>query len=112
MLKFYCLSFRMPLSFCWDTDDPRLLICETRCAIQKHQRKRPPTSMSTMKIPSQDQKSPVKATSFDFENFAELQAVVMFASSEKAELKEMERINFVAAEQLVNLCAPYLVNHQ
>lgn len=63
-----------------------------------------------MKISPQDQKSPVKSISFDFENFAELQAIVMFVSNEKVELKEMERINLVSAEQLVNLCAPYLVS--
>lgn len=101
----------MPLSFCWDNDDARLLVCETRCTIQQQQRKRPPTSMSTMKIPTQDQNKLISSanTTFDLNNFAETQAVLMFISNDKCELKEMETINLVSAEQLVDLCTPFLV---
>ncbi|XP_055684546.1 intraflagellar transport protein 140 homolog [Lutzomyia longipalpis] len=81
---------RLPVSFKWDTDDARLVVCEVRCI---------------------QQKSRVSATEerqIQMQTVTESQACVMFIS-ERSGFQELETINLAPGEQLVNLCAPHVI---
>ncbi|XP_059617138.1 intraflagellar transport protein 140 homolog [Phlebotomus argentipes] len=79
---------RLPVSFRWDAEDARLLVCEVRCIQQK--------SRTTEERQSHMQ------------TVTESQACVMFVS-ERGGLQELETINLSPGEQLVNLCAPHII---
>lgn len=103
----------MPTTFCWDSEDGRLLVCETR-RVQQTNEKRPPTSMSTMRgisVQEQKTKSPNHSIASTSEHVSETQAIVLFVTNDsKCEIKEMETINLKNGEQLVNMCTPFVVS--
>ncbi|GAB0089345.1 intraflagellar transport protein 140 homolog [Sergentomyia squamirostris] len=83
---------RLPVSFRWDTDDCRLLVCEVRCIQQK----------------SRASNSADERQSQQMQTVTESQACVMFVP-ERGGLRELETINLAPGEQLVNLCAPHVI---
>lgn len=102
---------RLPMNFYWDSDDARFLACQTRRIPQATDKRAPPTSMSTMRRTSEtNAKSPNHPLASVQEYASDSQVEVLFIKSgSKMELKQMEQINLVVSEELVNLCAPYLV---
>lgn len=99
----------MPMSFCWDSEDARMLACETRCFPQSNEKK-PPTSMGTMR---NGLKPPNEANQSTAANSAvpESQIVVLFPTNNaKYPIKPMEYLNLEFNEQLVTMCTPYIVS--
>lgn len=79
--------FRLPITFAWDTNDPRLLACETRCVAGG----------------SKDSRTSGGATMS-----AESQVNVMFVT-DKGDIKELQVVSLSSGELLVNLCVPNVV---
>ncbi|XP_058813913.1 intraflagellar transport protein 140 homolog [Topomyia yanbarensis] len=75
----------LPVVFFWDTDDPRMLVCETK------------------PIYGSGQKVTGKAG-----NIPESQINIMFVD-QKTQLKELEVIELNSGDQLINLCIPHVV---
>ncbi|KAL7020245.1 hypothetical protein ACKWTF_011435 [Chironomus riparius] len=75
---------RLPISFCWDTDDPSLVSCEAKL-ITKSSKKSSDTNMS----------------------MAESQVYIMFPTN--TSILEIEIIDLTTNENLINLCAPNLI---
>lgn len=73
---------RLPITFNWDTDDPRLLACEAKL------------------IPQSNKNS-------DITSLIESQVYVMFATA--SNILEIEIIDLSSNEQLINLCAPNII---
>ncbi|XP_055541505.1 intraflagellar transport protein 140 homolog [Wyeomyia smithii] len=75
----------MPISFYWDSDDPRMLACEAK------------------PIGGPAQKAAGKSG-----NIPESQIHLLFVD-QKSHLKELELIELGSGEQLINLCIPHVV---
>lgn len=99
------------MNFFWDSDDARFLACQTRRVPQTTDKRAPPTSMSTMRRTSEtNAKSPNHSLASVQEYASDSKVEVLFIKNgTKLEIKQMEQINLVVSEELVNLCAPYLV---
>lgn len=99
------------MNFCWDSEDTRFLACQTRRVPQTADKRAPPTSMSTMRRASEaNAKSPSHSLASVQECASDSQVVILFIKSgSNVEIKQMEHVNLVVSEELVNLCAPYLV---
>lgn len=107
----FLLSFnRLPMNFCWDNDDARFLACQTRRVPQAAEKRAPPTSMSTMRRASEVTKSPNHSLASIQDYATDSQVMILFVKNgSNLEIKQMEHTNLVVSEELVNLCAPYLV---
>lgn len=96
----------MPISFCWDNEDARILACETRRLIASNE-KRPPTSMGTMR--SEINSIPTHPNT-NSDQVAELQVNVLFPTNDSRNLiKSMETLDLQFGEQLIDMYTPYVV---
>lgn len=60
---------------------------------------------------SNDKQNGSPLHSLEAEHISESQAIVMFVTADnKSEIKELEALNLVAGEQVLNLCAPFVVS--
>lgn len=105
----------MPVTFFWDTDDARLVVCETRCISNG--------ASKTTRKPTKPKYTPTRSvgggggslprgtkSSSDAEQSSESSASVMFITADaKSELKTMETMNLVPGETVLNLSSPYVV---
>ncbi|XP_031624107.1 intraflagellar transport protein 140 homolog isoform X2 [Contarinia nasturtii] len=97
---------RVPVSFCWDNEDTRIVACETRRLIQPNE-KRPPTSMGTMRAPSK--LSPINAK-LNNENVPDSQVYIMFATNDsRNQIKSIEILDLKFGEQLIDMYTPYVI---
>lgn len=95
----------MPVSFCWDNEDSRIVACETRRLVQPNE-KRPPTSMGTMR-PKDPKLSPMHSSG---EQVPDSQVFVMFPTNDVRNLvKPMEILGLQFGEQLIDMYTPYVV---
>lgn len=96
----------MPISFCWDNEDARILACETRRLVASNE-KRPPTSMGTMR--SEINSIPTHPNT-NSDQVAELQVNVLFPTNDSRNLiKSMETLDLQFGEQLIDMYTPYVV---
>lgn len=96
----------MPISFCWDNEDARILACETRRLVASNE-KRPPTSMGTMR--SESNLIPTHPNT-NSDQVAELQVNVLFPTNDSRNLiKSMETLDLQFGEQLIDMYTPYVV---
>lgn len=96
----------MPMRFCWDNDDPRILACEIR-RLSDDNEKRPPTSLSTMNTSDQ---LPGSAHAPISEPASSSQIAILFTTNDtRNEIKPMEVINLDFEEQLLDMRAPHAV---
>lgn len=113
----YRFCFRLPTNFCWDTDDARFLACQTCRAPQiadKHvPPPPPPTTSIKLAANATEAKHPNHTLASGQESTtSRSQVVILFIKSgSNVEIKQMEHITLIVSEELVNLCAPYLVCH-
>lgn len=97
----------MPMKFCWDNEDPRVLACEIR-DLSNQTEKRPPTSLSTMNTTDQ---TPSSAHAVNNEPSSDSQIVILFTTNDiRNEVKLMEVINLDFEEQLLDMHAPNVVS--
>lgn len=97
----------MPISFCWDNEDARILACETRRLVASNE-KRPPTSMGTMRSIESNLIPTHPNTNAD--QVAELQVNVLFPTNDSRNLiKSMETLDLQFGEQLIDMYTPYVV---
>lgn len=96
----------MPIKFCWDNEDARILACEVR-RIFNGKDECPPTSMSTMHA-NEEQPGPTLATNGDQK--AESQIVILFTTNDvRNAIKPMEVLNLDFEEQLLDMFTPHVV---
>lgn len=76
---------RLPITFNWDSDDPRLLACEARLI-----------------------QSSLKSRSMETISLSESQAFLLFPT--ESNILELEVINLSPSEQLINLCTPDVIS--
>lgn len=97
----------MPVSFCWDNEDSRIVACETRRLMQPNE-KRPPTSMGTMR-PKDPTFSPTHGNAGN-QQVTDSQVFVMFPTNDVRNLvKSMEVLDLQFGEQLIDMYTPYVV---
>lgn len=98
---------RVPIIFCWDNEDARILACETRRLVSSNE-KRPPTSMGTMRnIEKKLSPSHQNATS---EHTVESQVFILFPTNDiRNTIKSMEVLDLQFGEQLIDMYTPYVV---
>lgn len=97
---------RVPISFCWDNEDARILACETRRLMQANE-KRPPTSMETMR-PTDTKTSPTHASASD--QVADSQVFILFPTNDSRNVvKAVEVLDMQFEEQLIDMYTPYTV---
>lgn len=97
----------MPIKFCWDNEDARVLACEVRRLFNEKD-KRPPTSMSTIHA-NEIQASPTLPTNGD--HLAESQIVILFTTNDiRNAVKPMEVLNLDFEEQLLDMFTPHVVS--
>lgn len=100
----------MPVAFYWDTDDHRLIVCETR-SIPNESEKDGVMRNKVSKFSVTPSKSEKQSLSLDTEPSPESQANVLFVTMDnRSELKELETINLVPGERVLNLCSPFIVS--
>lgn len=97
---------RVPITFCWDNEDARILACETRRLLTSND-KRPPTSMGTMRS-GEKKSSPSHQTSVDT---VESQVFILFPTNDvRNMMKSMEILDLQFGEQLIDVYTPYVVS--
>lgn len=96
----------MPILFCWDNEDARILACETR-RIMSSNEKRPPTSMGTMRnMEKMLSPSHQKTT----EQAVESQVFILFPTNDNRNtIKSMEVMDLQFGEQLIDMYTPFVV---
>lgn len=96
----------MPITFCWDNEDARILACETRRLVQLNE-KRTPTSMGTMR--PKDEISN-QANSDANNQVADSQVFILFPTNDNRNvIKSMEIMDLHFGEQLIDMSTPYVV---
>lgn len=101
---------RLPMTFCWDNEDPRILACETRRLNQSND-KRPPTSMSTMRG-KEMKKSPTHSVG-NMDAEPDSQVVILFPTNDLRNIiKPVEYLNLDFGEQLIDCYTPYVVSYE
>lgn len=97
----------MPILFCWDNEDARILACETRRLISPNE-KRPPTSMGTMRS-LETKSSPIHGNA-NPDQMPDSQVFVLFSTNDTRNLiKTMEILDLNFSEQLIDMYTPYVV---
>lgn len=107
--NFVSSFYRVPVSFCWDNEDSRIVACETRRLVQPNE-KRPPTSMGTMR-PKEPKSSPTHGVMTEQE--PDSQVFILFPTNDVRNLiKSMEILDLEFGEQLIAMHTPYVVRLQ
>lgn len=97
----------MPITFCWDNEDARILACETRRLVQPNE-KRPPTSMGTMR--PKDTTSNQTISDANNDQVADSQVFILFPTNDNRNvIKSMEIMDLHFGEQLIDMYTPYVV---
>lgn len=104
---FFSLSHRVPITFCWDNEDARILACETRRLVPSND-KRPPTSMGTMR--NMEKKLSPSHQNAANDHSVESQVFILFPTNDiRNTIKSMEVLDLQFGEQLIDMYTPYVV---
>lgn len=97
----------MPIQFCWNNEDARILACEVR-RLFNDKDKHPPTSMSTMHA-NEKLSSPTLSANGD--QRAESHIVILFTTNDvRNAVKPMEVLNLDFEEQLLDMFTPHVAS--
>lgn len=97
----------MPITFCWDNEDARILACETRRLVTSNE-KRPPTSLGTMR--TMEKKLSPSHQNASNDHAVESQVFILFPTNDvRNTIKSMEVLDLQFGEQLIDMHTPYVV---
>lgn len=91
------MSARMPMHFCWDEDDPRLLACETRALAAPHA-----AQVNVMFVGA-------PASTVSSSSAAEERAPTTTTTGDNMQLHHLEELALDDGERLVSVCVPHVV---